>query len=109
MGWVGSGEARRGEDEALSASGRSGNEPPYEIVDSVRVEVLLHCGQPEHRNAADERMRTRMSDCWHGAAAIRGVQGRFAVVDEAWEREEKRWCSVSSNAERPGPALPGRL
>lgn len=42
MGWVGSGEARRGEDEALSASGRSGNEPPYEIVDSVRVEMLLH-------------------------------------------------------------------
>lgn len=58
------GEARGGEGS------RATNEPPDEIVDSVRVEQLLHRGQPELRNVDYGRLRVSRGDSGHDAAVF---------------------------------------
>lgn len=58
------------EDKARSGEGRATNEPPDEIVDSVRVEQLLHRGQPELRSVEYEVLAVSRSDCEYDATVI---------------------------------------
>lgn len=77
LGWV-RGEARGFKSPSVGAGVRASNEPPYEIVDSVRVEELLHCG-PEQQEVVSRRWTMHRSDCRHDAATIgdvdRGIKG----------------------------------
>lgn len=62
------GEARSGEGSRVT------NEPPNEIVDSVRVEQLLHCGQPELRNIEYGLLMVSRGACSHDAAVFGCVE-----------------------------------
>lgn len=62
------------EDKARGGEGRATNEPPDEIVDSVRVEQLLHRGQPELRNVEYEILAVSRSDCKYDATVIASVE-----------------------------------
>lgn len=60
--------------KARSGEGRATNEPPDEIVDSVRVEQLLHRGQPELRNIEYGGLAVSRGGRKHDAAVIGRVE-----------------------------------